>query len=222
MQRDIQELRDLPLEALLSAVLNAAIAAQTNAALSTADFIKQIGFIDDSESLLSLFDDQGEAKSDVRTADLTFKKKVFVDGSIEEVEESISLPYISLFNIPALEIDSVDFDFKADLKSVESFETSFTHSTTATTTSDSEVGADLTSIGLPIKIGTRTKVEVKQQTDYELRYGAGREQQYSLRVQVKAGNAPQPRGIERLFDIAERISAENEAAAQAAADADTN
>jgi hypothetical protein len=56
------------------------------------------------------------------------------------------------------------------------------------------------------------KVEVKQQVDGETRGFSGREQKYSLNVQVKASSGPTPRGIERLFDIADRIIAQSIAA----------
>lgn len=205
--REVRELRALPLEDLIVAPLNAAINAQAAAALSTADFVKRVGFVDPKSK--SLFDRPEDSdKSDVRIAELRVtKKNKKADGSVEEVTESIEIPFITLFNIPALEIGSLDWSFDVKLKSVEAFETDLTHSVSTTSTT----GA---SVGLPLKalaIGVQMKVETAAKTDFNLRYGQGREGEYNLRVSIKANAAPIPRGIERLMDIAERIAIENQA-----------
>ena len=71
-RRDIETLRDLPLESMLTSVLNAAIKAQAEAALTTAEFVKQIGFVGDSDA--SLLDDNESAQNlKVRQAELSIE-----------------------------------------------------------------------------------------------------------------------------------------------------
>lgn len=210
-RRDIATLRDLPLEAMLTSVLNAAIKAQAEAALTTAEFVKEIGFVASEGADTPLMDGETSAqKLNVRKAELS------IDSSGSTT--NVTLPFVSLFNIPSLEIDSLDWSFKAELKSIESFRTGLTVSTGSTSTGGASGGATaiVPKIPLPIQVGATMKVEVKQQVDFETRGFSGREQKYSLNVQVKASSGPTPRGIERLFDIADRIIAQS-----IAADSDT-
>lgn len=195
--RDIETLRELPLESMLTSVLNAAIKAQAESALTTAEFVRQIGFVapDDGGNFDLLSDTPSTTKLKIREAEL----EIDTDGSTTKVR----LPFISLFNIPSLEIDSVDWSFKAELKSMESARIDAKYSRQTTTGGDS-TGA-LTVPKLPIQLGASMKVEVKEQVDFAVRSASARQQKYSLHVQVKAGNGPTPRGIERLFEIADRI-----------------
>ena len=79
------------------------------------------------------------------------------------------------------------------------------------------INAGLQELGIPVGIGASAKVEASTSTKFELRYGSGHEHEYNLNISIKANAAPQPRGIERLLGIAERIAAANEAATQAVA-----
>ena len=107
-QADIRELRNLPLSDLITSPLNAVITAQANAALSTAQFIEQIGFTSDSDK--SLFDDKEAADNhDIRMAELKVRKKLLEDDgsggqTVKVVDEYVAIPFITLFNIPAIEI----------------------------------------------------------------------------------------------------------------------
>ena len=203
-RRDIATLRDLPLESMLTSVLNAAIKAQAEAALTTAEFVKEVGFVADEEADTPLLDDDTSAqKLKVRQAELSIGTP---DGTTK-----VTLPFVSLFNIPSLEIESLDWSFKAELKSIESFRTNVKVSTqgTSSTSGTAGVTVPLAKIPIPIQLGSTMKIEVKQQTDFEARNLSAREQRYSLNVQVRAGSAATPRGIARLFDIADRIITES-------------
>jgi hypothetical protein len=209
MNREIQTLKDLPLESLLSAPLNAAIAAQANAALSTVAFVEKVGF-KSKDPRRSIFDRQrNEDESEVRIATLKVKSKRRNEaGELVDDDVEISLPYITLFNIPTLEIGSLDWSFNVKLNRVEELAVDFTKSIESTATGSVAAGGDLTSIGIPISIGGKMSVAVTEKTEFALRYGVGREQEYNLAITVRANQAPQPRGIQRLFDIAERVAAD--------------
>ena len=227
MRQEIRELQQLPLEDLITAPLNAVITAQANAALSTANFIQQIGFRnkdanrDGSTSIFDLLNKppdpaQAADQFDVRTAELVFIKKLNQNGNLVDTLERVSLPFITLFNIPSIEISEMTWDFSVKLKGIETFETALTHKAKQSTTVGGNVNAGLQELGIPIGIGASAKVEASSSTKFDLRYGSGHEHEYNLNISIKANAAPPPRGIERLLGIAERIAAANEAAAQAA------
>ncbi|MDB9527724.1 DUF2589 domain-containing protein [Oscillatoria sp. CS-180] len=209
--REVRELRSLPLEDLISAPLNAVIKAQTEAAMSTADFIKRVGFVDPKNK--SLFDRlEQDDSSDVRIAAIRVRKKGLNDqGEVVDIEELVEIPYISLFNIPAFEIDSLDWSFDVKLKRIEAFETDLNTVIETEQSGTGNAGGSLPIAGLPIGVGGAMSVEVSSKTDFTLRYGQTRESEYNLRISIKANAAAQPRGIERLLDIAERIATETEA-----------
>lgn len=215
-QADIRELRNLPLSDLITAPLNAVITAQANAALSTAQFIEQIGFTSDTD--VSLFDDKdANDKHDVRMAELKVKKRLLQDdGSgnmvVNEVEEYVSIPFVTLFNIPALEIGSLDWDFNVKLKSVQSLETTF--SKTFQAGYRRTIGANVGGAFKMINVGGNTSmtVETSLKTDFEMKYKSTRDQEYNLHINIKASAAELPKGIERLLSIAERIATESEEA----------
>jgi len=215
-QQDIRELRNLPLSDLITAPLNAVISAQANAALSTAQFIEQIGFT--SEGDASLFDDkEDQDKHSVRTAELKIKKKVLVDDgsgglTVQEIEEFVSIPFIALFNIPAIEIGSMDWDFNVRLKSVQSLDTTYSNSFRAGYRRKTGLNIGGSLKGIDVGINTSMTVETSLKTDFEMRYKSTREQEYNLHINVKANAASLPKGIERLLGIAERIATETEIA----------
>ena len=213
---DIRELRNLPLSDLITAPLNAVIEAQANSAMSTAQFIEQVGFTNTGES--SLFDNKDDTEErDVRMAELKVKKKFLKtadDGTVtvEEGEEFVSIPFITLFNIPSIEIDSMEWDFNVKLKSVQSLETSFSKEFAYGYRSKTEANAGIQAKIFSAGINTSITVEATLKTDFELRHKSSREQEYNLHINIKAAQAQPPKGIERLLAIAERIAAESEAA----------
>ena len=219
MEQEIQDLKDLPLSDLMSNPLNSVLAAQTSAAMTTANFIQQVGFENQTNAKHSIFDilTGGSTQTEqlkMRTAELSFvKKQVKADGTVEEVDEKVELPFISLFNIPSFEINRLNWSFNARLKRMEALESDLTSSTTTNTQGTTNASLDLKKLGL--HVGTSIRVEATNKTDFDLRYGLGREHEYNLQISVEASSGPAPRGIERLLAIAEKIAAANEAAAAA-------
>lgn len=207
MQADIQELRDLPLDALITAPLNAIITAQRNAAMTTMKFIEEIGFIrPDEDSLFDTPGDQAKNIYDVRVAKLKVThtpSPVAPATTSTPVTTDVELPFISLFNIPSFEVSNLEWEFNAKLKSMVSFTAKAKLSTSTTTTAGASLG---TGGFLPIKIGASMKVESTVKTDFESRFKTGREQEYNLRIKINANSAPTPKGIEKLLDIATALT----------------
>ena len=196
MQADITELRELPLEHLISAPLNAVIAAQANAAMTTVRFIEEIGFKrDDDESVFDTPDNAGDNDYDVRVA----KLEIDANGRRTKVD----IPFISLVNVPNFEISNFDWSFNVKLKSMQSFSAKFGTSTTTTTSVKKELGLDIKGL---VKLGSTMKVESTTKTDFESRFKAGREQEYNLQISVRGNAAPLPKGIETLLSIAENAA----------------
>lgn len=196
MQADITELRDLPLEQLISAPLNAVIAAQANAAMTTVRFIEEIGFKrDDDESVFDTPDSSSSNDYDVRVA------KLEIDANGRKTR--VDIPFISLVNVPNFEISNFDWSFNVKLKSMQSFSARFGASSTTTTSSKTELGLDIKGL---VKLGSTMKVESTTKTDFESRFKAGREQEYNLQINVRGNAAPLPKGIETLLSIAENAA----------------
>jgi hypothetical protein len=80
MEREVKILRDLPLNDLISAPLNAVINAQAAAALTTVNFIQTVGLINKTAKKRGLFDKSktGGDDYDVRVARLNIEKQTFV------------------------------------------------------------------------------------------------------------------------------------------------
>lgn len=199
MDQDITELRNLPLEQLISAPLNAVIKAQAQAAMTTAQFIEEIGFKRKEEDSLSFFDTPdnsgGENDYDVRVA----KVQIDANGLVTKVD----IPFITLVNVPNFEITNFDWSFNVKLKSMQSFSAKFGTSTTTNTTVNANSELNIFSL---IKIGGSMKVESTTKTDFESRFKSGREQEYNLNINIKGNSAPLPKGIETLLSIAENAA----------------
>ncbi len=198
---DIIELRNLPLEELISAPLNAVIKAQAQAAMTTVQFIEQVGFIRNSDDT-SFFDSPDNSTAndyDVRLA----KLQINVDKDGKNTVTNVDLPFITLFNVPSFEIATFDWSFNVKLKSMQSLSAKFTTSNTTAVTTDASSSLNLFSL---IKIGGSMKVESTTKTDFESRFKTGREQEYNLNINIKGNSAPLPKGIETLLSIAENAT----------------
>ena len=220
MRQETQELKNIPLSFLISAPLNAAIQAQRDAALSTAAFIEQVGFIPKGKP--SLFSNTGPNNGyDVRQAQLGYTQDEIhlktkgdptatpptqdVYEVTKGVKRTLQLPFISMLNIPMFEVSELNIDFNVRLKGATQFEADASVDNTTTTRAGGNAGADLASMGIPISVGANVNVESTTRTQFGLRYGEGHEAEYNLHVSVKAIQAPPPKGIERLLSLAEKI-----------------
>ncbi len=219
MRQETQELKNLPLSFLISAPLNAAIEAQRASALSTAAFIEQVGFLPKNKKL-SLFSDTTNSY-DVRQAVVKYQQdeiKLKQPGNpsatpptrdvydvVKGVTRTLQLPFISLVNIPMFDVSELNIDFNVRLKGITQFEAEFNNEASSTVSSSASAGGDLSSLGIPLSVGGSMKVETTSRSQFGLRYGEGHEAEYNLHVTVKAVQAAQPKGIERLLALAEKI-----------------
>jgi len=202
MQQDIQELRNLPLEDLITAPLNAVIKAQNNAAMTTVAFIESVGLIakGSNNGFLDNDDPDAQAEYDVRMAKMKVEKTT-ANGT-ESVD--VEFPFVSMFNVPTFEINNLEWEFNAKLKSVQSFSAALTTSASIKTETTGKGQFNLNKL---VKLDTSMKVETAFKTDFEMRYKADREQEYNLKIKVNASAAPPPKGLAKLLDIIEKVAA---------------
>ena len=196
MEQDITELRELPLEQLISAPIIAVIKAQAQSAATTAAFIEEIGFVrPDDDSFFDTEDNRTKNDYDVRVA------KLHIDANGKET--NVDIPFITMFNIPNFEISNFDWSFNVKLKSMQTFSAKFALSSTVTSTRTADFGL---AIGKILTLNSSMKVEATTKTDFESRFKTGREQEYNLSINVKGNSAPLPKGIETLLSIAENAA----------------
>jgi len=107
------ELQALPFGSLIGGPLDAAIEAQARAALSSVNFIKQIGFQEG----------EGETADQIRNIAFVVKKG--------ETETRIEVPLLTIVPIPFIRIDEMTIDFKANITSTTESEDKTVESTSA-------------------------------------------------------------------------------------------
>lgn len=99
----VRDLQAIPFSTMIGAPLSACIDAQEQAARTTVDFIRNVGF------------DQNNPD---KIINVTFKyTKQAADGTTKDVE--LSVPLLTIVPIPFIAIDTVNISFKATLKSVD-------------------------------------------------------------------------------------------------------
>lgn len=111
-----QRLASIPFGALIGGPMNAAIQAQANAALSTVDFIKSVGF-DKNDNVANVIFKYGEGSS----------------------VQTLQVPLLTIVPIPFIRIDDMSINFKASMSQTNSTEEKESSSTTKK--ADLKVGA---------------------------------------------------------------------------------
>jgi len=192
------ELGSIDFENLIGGPMNAAVAAQNNASLSTVSFIKEVGFV-------------GEGTDrKVRMVDFSYKKTIDnpnlgktigtgegevpanTDVTSATIEESvvINVPFISILNVPSLRIETLDIDFNVKLNS------------TYTKDVSSEFGIAV-DYSKKISLGKIYNTRFKVSASYKRTSSTGIkvEKEYSMNVKVKATNDEMPAGLEKILGM---------------------
>ena len=102
------QFKSLPMESLIGGPLQAACNAQVQLAKAEANFIREIGLIEDPV-------DSGEFVT--RTVDFKTERPVTMpDGTIKSEKISLEAPMLAIVPIPALLVDEVDVRFTMEVK----------------------------------------------------------------------------------------------------------
>lgn len=168
------ELGSIDFATIIGGPLDACVKAQNNASISTVSFIKEVGFTGTGSD------------RKVRMVEFKYNKEVTDEnGETESEPVNITVPFVSVLNIPSLRIETCEVDFNVKLNSTYTKDTS------------SEFGINS---GLDIKYGpVKFNVDVSYKKTSST--GIKVEKEYSLGVKVKATNDEMPAGLEKVLGL---------------------
>lgn len=180
------ELGSLDFDKLIGGPLNACVTAQANASLSTVNFIKEVGFdkdgklimVDFSHTRVSANPNKGKDPAEVPPG-----TDVASDTISEEVK--LSVPFVSVLNIPSMRIENCTIDLNVKLNSVYTKDVS-------------------TKLGISAQAsGGFGPVKFKVSASYQRSTSTGVrvEKEYSLGVKVVATNDEMPAGLDKVLGI---------------------
>lgn len=187
MAEATEDLTNLPLYSLLSGPLTAAIEAEQKAAYHTLRFIRDAGFSGSGE------------RRRVRTVDFGYvRTRRGPDGEDEEVQVTLTIPFLLLVPIPSLEIDTLTVDFLAKLREVETIEDE-------ESPERSKLASKYPFLAGRNRLRVRSTPRTKEETEKTTT-------SYDLSVRLEAQAQEPPEGIERLIDGLAGLVSEREQA----------
>jgi len=192
-----QELASLDFESLIGGPLVAIVHAQAQAALATANFIKQVGFKPPAGTQTATEQTTGEPA----TVTFTYKKMVpKADGSGEEEKTAtLTVPFLAMLPIPYLRVEEANVDFLAKINSVQFRQVD----------TNLEVKGELEAKAGWLWGSARLKVTTTYQR--QTKEGSTVTRDYSMGVKVKAVQEEMPGGLAKLLSILESLIKETTA-----------
>ena len=174
-----QELSDLDFDNIIGGPLSAVIQAQATSAMTTMQFIQEIG----------LEVDQGQIRPVMARFEY-FKQGQNDDGALEEMRHTLNVPVLSIVPIPYISFDDLFIDFNAKLNSVER------------RTFDAVNRTLVKSKGKLFGMKFKGRFARKRHSK-----GVGTvEKTYNMNVKVHAVRDEMPEGMERVMNILEQMS----------------
>ncbi|MCW1971038.1 MAG: DUF2589 domain-containing protein [Anaerolineae bacterium] len=176
----VSELNNIDFAKMIGGPLQAAIQAQAASAITTVNFIKDLGFkpVDPNAP---------NGAKELVMVDFSYEKNdVNPDtGEVIPTKRFIKVPFIAMLPIPSIRIETVDIDFNVKLNSVES-----------------QTIKDKFAVGTEVKAGWGP-VSFKVSASYQRSstYGVEVKKEYTLNVKVKASQDEMPAGLEKLLGI---------------------
>jgi len=169
-----EEIGSIDFAKLIGGPLNACVTAQTNASVATANFIKEVGF--------------KEGGKDLVMVDFTHNREVPAEdgsGSTTSKEVKLTVPLISILNIPSLRIENITIDFNVKLNSTYS----------KNINSSIGVNANAKAGWGPVKMSVSASYRRSSSTGVKV------EKEYSMNVKVLATNDEMPAGLEKVLGM---------------------
>lgn len=176
----VSELNNIDFAKMIGGPLQAAIQAQAASAVSTVNFIKDLGFQPKDAN-------EPEGEKVLIMTDFSYEKTDLNPETGAEVvtKRFVRVPFISMLPIPSIRIETVDIDFNVKLNSVESQNIS-----------------DKFAVGLEIKAGWGpVKMKVSSSYQRSSSFGVKVEKEYTMNVKVKASQDEMPAGLERILNM---------------------
>jgi len=176
-----QQFEGLPMEELIGAPLIAAANAQGKLAIQTSQFIKEIGMNENEE---------------LDMIELKYKKQEKKNGEEKESTKIISVPKLSIINIPNLKIKKVNIDFEMEVKQQSKDETK----------TDAELKAEMgfKSMFSPFSAKITGSVSASKQSTRDTDNSA----KYSVKIEASDDGIPE--GLSRLLTMLSNIIIEKQ------------
>ena len=189
------ELSSINFESMIGGPLSAVIKAQTQAAVTSVDFIKAVGFDADDQGNVTgptmvtfSYDKPGESTDE--NGVVTFEVKKF----------NLTVPFLTMLPVPFIRIEETTIDFNAKITSVQE-------------------SAAASKFGIAAELKAKAgwgwgSASLKVNTSYQRSTSSSQKvaRTYSLAIHVRAVQDELPAGTERLLSILENVIEETPAA----------
>jgi|GEM_PF-1048301 len=187
-----KELSSLDFGAMIGGPLTAVVKAQAQAALSTATFIKQVGFEHDPST---------HAITKAMNVDFVYDKPLPGGG---KQESKLSVPLLTILPIPFIQVDVAEINFNAKLLSV---------------THNDLMSQDKSDVHFQSKTGgyfnwyASASLKANYSHQSQRTEKSQTKDTYGLTVHVKASQAEIPAGMDKVLNILEALIEETPASA---------
>lgn len=190
------ELSSINFESMIGGPLSAVVKAQAQAAVTSVDFIKAVGF--DS-------DDEGKVTAPVMVTFSYDKPVEETDAAgvttVKKIKYDLTVPFLTMLPVPFIRIEETTIDFNAKITSIQ--ESSTTSKFGISSEVKAKAGWFFGSASLKVNTSYQRSTSSSQKV----------ERTYSLAVHVRAVQDELPAGTERLLGILENVIEETPAAA---------
>ena len=166
-----KDLQSMPFGTMIGAPLTACINAQEKAAMTTVDFIRRVGFKKNNNVITD------------EIINVVFKYKR------DEEEVELSVPLLTIVPIPFIAIDTVNIDFKANLRSVTESDYSYQ--------SDSQSGWDYAYDGKKVDFNSSVSTKKDSKSTQDSRYSV----EATIDVNVIAHQDSLPAGLAKVLEM---------------------
>lgn len=170
-----QELASLDFGNLIGGPLNAIVEAQAKSAITTANFVKEVGFTD---------------KGEVINTSFVYNKK---DEGGQDQEFKLTVPFLTMLPVPYITVENATIEFNAKITSTtENFmESNFSNETTGSVSGGWWFAR--------AKVNSKTSYQRKSSTSDK------EERTFDMKVRVQVKNQDMPAGTEKLLTMLEGI-----------------
>ncbi|MCW3161981.1 DUF2589 domain-containing protein [Chryseobacterium oryctis] len=180
------EIGSMDFSKIIGGPLDACVKAQSNASVSTVNFIKEVGFETDSNGLNKLRMAEFKYKKMGPNPDFDPDKPESSTNPKQKLNDvEITVPFIALLNVPSFRIETCEVDFNVKLNS------------TYTKDVSDEFGIKAGASGGfgPVKFNVDVSYKRSSATGIKI------EKEYSLGVKVRATNDEMPAGLEKVLGL---------------------
>jgi Protein of unknown function (DUF2589) len=177
-------LSQIPFDSVIGGPLKAAVAAQGQAAIASADFIKAVGFKAPS----------GDAAGPLDPVNVTFtyQQGPTTPGG-QPTNVTLTVPILTIVPIPYLRIDTMTLDFKTSINSTTEASTSETSSFAAEGSLKAQVGWGIFSASLSGSVSSKKDSTSTKNSRYSV--------EYTIDVNVHAVQDDMPAGMAKVLNI---------------------